>query len=85
MGWVRYALGLDERDRVSRWIGWLLGEVLPNPGVDRILVTQDAQPVLVTSTSFPSGQIFRFRSSLLPDIPTHFRSPDAGLASKGSI
>lgn len=54
MGWVRYALGLDDRDRMSRWISWLIDEVLPNPGVDRILVTQDAQPVLVTSTTFPS-------------------------------
>ncbi len=55
MGWVRYALKLNGEDRMSRWIGWLLGKVLPNPGVDRILVTQDAKPVLVTSTTFPSS------------------------------
>jgi hypothetical protein len=32
---------------------WLLGKVLPNPGVERILVTQDAHPVLVASASIP--------------------------------
>ncbi len=32
---------------------WLLGKVLPNPGVDRILVTQDEHPVLVASASLP--------------------------------
>jgi methylamine dehydrogenase heavy chain len=32
---------------------WLLGKVLPNPGVDRILVTQDAYPVLLASASLP--------------------------------
>jgi methylamine dehydrogenase heavy chain len=32
---------------------WLLGKALPNPGVDRILVTQDERPVLVASASVP--------------------------------
>jgi methylamine dehydrogenase heavy chain len=32
---------------------WLLGKVLPNPGIERILVTQDAHPVLVASASIP--------------------------------
>jgi methylamine dehydrogenase heavy chain len=32
---------------------WLLGKALPNPGVDRILVTQDEHPVLVASASIP--------------------------------
>jgi methylamine dehydrogenase heavy chain len=36
--------------RVSRWF---LGRVMPNPGVERILVTQDASPVLVASASMP--------------------------------
>jgi methylamine dehydrogenase heavy chain len=35
---------------VSRWF---LGRVMPNPGVERILVTQDANPVLVASASLP--------------------------------
>jgi methylamine dehydrogenase heavy chain len=32
---------------------WLLEKVLPNPGVERILVTQDEHPVLVASASIP--------------------------------
>jgi methylamine dehydrogenase heavy chain len=33
--------------------GWLLTRLLPNPGIDRILVTQDERPVLVASASMP--------------------------------
>ena len=36
--------------RLSRW---LLARALPNPGVERILVTQDDRPVLVASASLP--------------------------------
>ncbi|HYR96095.1 MAG TPA: amine dehydrogenase large subunit [Candidatus Binatus sp.] len=32
---------------------WLLTQVLPNPGVERILVTQDEHPVLVAGASVP--------------------------------
>jgi methylamine dehydrogenase heavy chain len=32
---------------------WVLGAVMPNPGVERILVTQDANPVLIASASLP--------------------------------
>jgi methylamine dehydrogenase heavy chain len=32
---------------------WLLARTLPNPGVERIAVTQDDHPVLVTSQSLP--------------------------------
>ena len=32
---------------------WLLQALLPNPGVDRIQVTRDDAPVLVTLTAFP--------------------------------
>ncbi len=32
---------------------WLLGTLVPNPGVDRILVTQDEHPVLIASASIP--------------------------------
>jgi methylamine dehydrogenase heavy chain len=43
-----------DRDYTSGRIGrWLLGHMLPNPGVDRIFVTQDAHPVLVTSAQLP--------------------------------
>ena len=37
----------------GRVAGWLLELVLPNPGIDRILVTQDERPVLVASASIP--------------------------------
>lgn len=30
--------------------GWLLDHVVPNPGLDRVVVTQDAHPLLVTSS-----------------------------------
>jgi methylamine dehydrogenase heavy chain len=36
--------------RLSRW---LLARALPNPGVERILVTQDDHPLLVASASLP--------------------------------
>jgi hypothetical protein len=43
-----------DRDNASGRIGrWLLEHMLPNPGVDRIFVTQDAHPVLVTSAQLP--------------------------------
>src|SRR5262249_18363800 len=32
---------------------WCLGKVRPNPGIDRILVTQAEHPVLVASASLP--------------------------------
>jgi methylamine dehydrogenase heavy chain len=37
-------------DRVLRWA---LAAVLPNPGVERILVTQDEDPVLIASAGLP--------------------------------
>ena len=33
---------------------WLLQLVLPNDGVERIVVTQDAAPLLFAATGFPS-------------------------------
>jgi len=42
------APGLTER--MSRWV---LGQTLPNPGVERILVTQGDKPLLITSSGFP--------------------------------
>jgi methylamine dehydrogenase heavy chain len=44
---------LARRGTVGRFAGWLLEKVLPNPGVERILVTQDEHPVLVASASMP--------------------------------
>src|SRR5437667_141799 len=37
----------------GRFTRWLLASVLPNTGVERILVTQDEHPVLVASASLP--------------------------------
>jgi methylamine dehydrogenase heavy chain len=41
------------RPRTAGFTGWVLPRVLPHPGVDRILVTQDERPVLVASASVP--------------------------------
>jgi methylamine dehydrogenase heavy chain len=35
-------------------VDWLLQRTLPNDGVERIAVTQDAAPVLVAATAFPA-------------------------------
>jgi methylamine dehydrogenase heavy chain len=51
---LRGPLGLSETTWTGRLGRWLLYTLLPNPGADRILVTQDEAPVLVTSTGFPS-------------------------------
>src|SRR5205807_411975 len=40
-------------DVSGRFTRWLLTRVLPNTGVERILVTQDEHPVLVASASLP--------------------------------
>jgi methylamine dehydrogenase heavy chain len=39
--------------RMESFTRWLLPWVAPNPGVERILVTQDEHPVLVASASLP--------------------------------
>jgi methylamine dehydrogenase heavy chain len=46
-------MGLEKRGRSGRFAAWLLERTLPNPGVDRILVTQDERPLLVASASIP--------------------------------
>jgi len=38
----------------ARGLGVALRLALPNPGVERIAVTQDAEPVLLAATSFPA-------------------------------
>ena len=52
-GFVGQQLALSGRGRMARFTGWFLPKVLPNPGVERILVTQDDHPVLVMSASLP--------------------------------
>src|SRR5262249_17555274 len=44
---------LARRGRAGRFADWLLAKMLPNTGVERILVTQDERPVLVASASLP--------------------------------
>jgi methylamine dehydrogenase heavy chain len=39
--------------KLGRASSWLLEHLLPNPGVDRILVTQDERPVLVAAGMIP--------------------------------
>ena len=46
-------LALAGRSRAGTFAGWFLRKILPNPGIDRILVTQDERPVLVASASIP--------------------------------
>jgi hypothetical protein len=50
---VGQQLALQRRERAARVGEWLVGHVVPNTGVDRILVTQDEHPVLVASASLP--------------------------------
>ena len=52
-GFVGEQLAQSGRRRAARFTDWLLPKVLPNPGVERILVTQDEHPVLVASASIP--------------------------------
>jgi hypothetical protein len=39
--------------RMAGFTRWLMMRAAPNPGIDRILVTQDEQPVLIASASLP--------------------------------
>jgi methylamine dehydrogenase heavy chain len=50
---VGQQLAAQGRRRAARMSTWLLAHTMPNPGIDRILVTQDAHPVLVASASIP--------------------------------
>ena len=47
---VRQMLELEE----GGFFGWLVERVVPNSGVDRILVTQDEAPVLLMASAFPA-------------------------------
>jgi hypothetical protein len=53
VSFIGQQMALDQRGRRGRLTRWLLGRVLPNPGIDRILVTQDERPVLIASASMP--------------------------------
>ena len=53
LSFVGQQLGLERRGRSGRIAAWFLERVLPNPGVERIAVTQDERPVLVAGTAMP--------------------------------
>ncbi len=53
-GALQGPLGLSDATFGGRVALWLIRALLPNPGADRILVTQDEAPVLVSATTFPS-------------------------------
>jgi methylamine dehydrogenase heavy chain len=44
---------MGQQVALGRFSRWFLGKVLPNTGVERILVTQDEHPVLVASAAIP--------------------------------
>jgi methylamine dehydrogenase heavy chain len=50
---VHEQLAIAGRTGMASFTSWLLPKVTKNPGVERILVTQDDHPVLVTSASLP--------------------------------
>lgn len=47
-------LELQRDGFAGRTVDWLLQHLLPHAGADRIQVTQDEQPLLLTSSSFPA-------------------------------
>jgi len=53
VSFVGLQASLDRSRTSGRIERWLLDRVVPNPGVERILVTQDEHPVLVASASLP--------------------------------
>jgi methylamine dehydrogenase heavy chain len=44
---------VHQQARLGRFSTWLLHRVLPNPGIDRIIVTQDEHPVLLAAGQLP--------------------------------
>jgi methylamine dehydrogenase heavy chain len=48
------SLGVDGGGLWARAADWLLQRLLPHPGADRILVTADESPVLITASAFPA-------------------------------
>jgi len=47
-------IGVAPQGFAARSLGLALRVALPNPGVDRIAVTQDPEPVLLAATAFPA-------------------------------
>ena len=53
VSFVGLQASLDRSRTAGRLERWLLDKLVPNPGVERILVTQDDHPLLVASASLP--------------------------------
>jgi methylamine dehydrogenase heavy chain len=53
VSFVGQQASLDRTGTGGRFGRWFLEQVMPNPGIERILVTQDDHPVLVASASMP--------------------------------
>lgn len=45
--------GALDRRRGGSFAKWIMSKTFPNPGVERILVTQDDHPILIASASIP--------------------------------
>jgi methylamine dehydrogenase heavy chain len=74
-GFLGQTLGVE----AGGFIDWLLQSLLPNPGVDRIQVTQGESPVLVTLAAFPMSVSVHDGATgeFLRDLP------DVGFAGSG--
>jgi methylamine dehydrogenase heavy chain len=53
LSFVGQQMGLAEQGRTGGGTAWVLAWMLPNPGVERIAVTQDDKPVLLTGSALP--------------------------------
>lgn len=53
LSFVGQQMGLEERGRSGQLAAWFLARALPNPGVERIVVTQDEKPLLISGASLP--------------------------------
>ena len=52
-GFLRGQMRLGQKTMHDRALSWAFDHVLPNMGVESLLVTQDANPVLVTMSLIP--------------------------------
>jgi hypothetical protein len=53
LSFVGQQLGLAQQGRTSGLTAWVLGKMLPHPGIERIAVTQDDKPLLVAGSALP--------------------------------
>jgi len=53
LSFVGQQMGLAQEGRTSGLTAWVLGKMLPHPGIERIAVTQDDKPVLVAGSALP--------------------------------